>query len=71
MNIDPANFFISRILLDKLLFCGLTKNTVSNYLLSFRDSVVTELTDGEQSLISGQDLKVEIDEILISHRKYN
>lgn len=51
--------------------CCVNKNTVTNYFSSFRDSVVTELTDGEQPVIGGKDLNVEIDETLISRRKYH
>ena len=46
------------------------KKTATNYFYSFRDSVVTELTEGEQPVFGGQDLNVEIDETQISRRKY-
>jgi len=51
--------------------CLVNKNTVTNYFTSFRDSVVSELTEGPQPTIGGQNLDVEIDETVISHRKYN
>lgn len=51
--------------------CGVNKNTVTNFYTSFRDSVIAELTSGEQPTIGGAGLDVEIDETVISHRKYN
>ena len=51
--------------------CGVNKNTVTNYFTAFRDSVITELTEGPQPEIGGDNLNVEIDETLITHRKYN
>lgn len=51
--------------------CDVNKNTVTNYFTAFRDSVVTELTNGEQPVIGGPNLNVEIDETLISRRKYH
>lgn len=51
--------------------CNVNKNTVTNYFTAFRDSVISELTEGEQPAIGGPNMNVEIDETLISHRKYN
>lgn len=51
--------------------CQVNHNTVTNYFVSFRDSVVDEILDGEQEQIGGKGLNVEIDETVISHRKYN
>lgn len=51
--------------------CSVNKNTVTNYFTSFRDTVVSELTEGPQPTIGGPGLDVEIDETVISHRKYH
>lgn len=76
-HIDPPTFlalaycWINCYSLENTMAeCHVNKNTVTNYFYSFRDSVVTELTEGEQPIIGGQDLNVEIDETQISRRKY-
>ena len=51
--------------------CHVNKNTVTNYFTAFRDSVISELTEGPQPAIGGKNFNVEIDETLISHRKYH
>lgn len=77
-HIDPPTFlalaycWINNYSLENTCAeCSVNKNTVTNYFSSFRDSVVSELTEGPQPTIGGQDLDVEIDETVISHRKYN
>lgn len=49
----------------------MNENTITIFNTSFRDSVIAELTDGELPQIGGKDLDEEIDETVISHRKYN
>ena len=44
---------------------------MTNYFTSFRDTVISELTDGPQPKIGGPNMDVEIDETVISHRKYH
>lgn len=51
--------------------CQVNHNTVANYFICFRDSIIDEILDGEQKQIGGEGLNVEIDETVISHRKYN
>ncbi|KAK8875658.1 hypothetical protein M9Y10_005832 [Tritrichomonas musculus] len=51
--------------------CSVNENTITIFNTSFRDSVIAELTDGELPQIGGKDLDEEIDETVISHRKYN
>lgn len=77
-HIDPPTFlalaycWINCYSLDNTVSeCNVNKNTVTNYFTCFRDSVICELTDGEQPVIGGPNLNVEIDETQISHRKYN
>lgn len=77
-HIDPPKFLLLAYcwincysVEDTIAECQVNKNTVNNYFTAFRDSVVTELTDGDQTIIGGPNLNVEIDETLISRRKYH
>lgn len=77
-HIDPPTFlalaycWVNNYNLDAACSeCSVNKNTVTNFYTAFRDSVIEELTDGEQPQIGGKGLDVEIDETVISHRKYH
>lgn len=77
-HIDPPTFLAlaycwcnNYTLENTLSECGVNKNTVTNYFTSFRDTVISELTDGPQPKIGGPNMDVEIDETVISHRKYH
>lgn len=67
-----ANCWVHNYSLDAACSeCSVNKNTITNFYTSFRDSVIAEITDGEQLQIDGKGLDVEIDETFISHRKYH
>lgn len=77
-HIDPPTFmalaycWVNQYSLENTCAeCSVNKNTVTNYFITFRDSVIEELTSGPQEVIGGPQLNVEIDETVISHRKYN
>ena len=77
-HIDPPTFLALAYcwthrysLKDTCAECNVSKDTVTNFFTAFRDSVIEEITEGPQEQIGGPDMNVEIDETVITHRKYD